>query len=293
MIVGITGASGFLGTKLIQLATEAGHHIVGFSRNPSKPISGCSEVRLFSERPDVNGCDAIVHLAGESVFGLWTAQKKERIRRSRVEGTRHLVEAILAAEQPPKVLLGGSAIGFYGDTGESAVDESSAAGTGFLAEVAVQWESEAMAACQRGVRVALLRTSVVLGKGGGAMKLLAPLFKAGLGGPLGSGQQWFSWIHIEDWAALALFVLEQNAVSGPINAVAPAPVQNREFTKILARAVHRPAFFKAPAFALRALLGEFSCELLDSKRVLPKAALQAGFKFRYPSLPEALDASLP
>lgn len=290
MIIGITGASGFLAHRFIALAQAKGHELVGFSRHPSKPIPGCREVRGFGECMDVDGCEALLHLAGESVFGLWTAAKKERILRSRVEGTRHLVRAIQLAKEPPKTLVSGSAIGFYGDSGQRPLDEESPAGGGFLAHVAERWENEALQAQTLGLRVVLLRTSVVLGKGGGAMGLLAPLFKAGLGGRLGNGQQWFSWIHVDDWAALALFALENSSLAGPLNASAPEPVQNREFTKALAKVAHRPAWLHAPAFLIRAFLGEFSGELLESKRVLPQKALASGFNYLYPEITQALQA---
>lgn len=292
MVIGITGASGFLGNRFIRHAQQMGHQLVGFSRNPSKPIEGCLEVRRFGTGMDTSGCDAMLHLAGESVFGLWTKDKKQRILSSRVEGTREVVQALRLAKNPPRVLLSGSAIGFYGDTSQGIVDENSPVGSGFLADVAQRWETEALQAQTLGLRVVLLRTSVVLGKGGGAMGIMGPVFKAGLGGRLGSGLQWFSWIHVDDWASMALWSLENNTVSGPLNLCAPAPVQNSEFTKTLARVVHRPAFMSAPAFLIRAVLGEFSCELLESKRVSPTKALNSGFQYHLPKLEEALRISV-
>jgi uncharacterized protein (TIGR01777 family) len=290
MKIGITGAGGFIGTRIVALALERGHAVIGFTRNPSRGIAGCGEVRRFSpdETPDITGCGAIIHLAGEPVFGLWTAEKRRRIRDSRVLGTRHLVDAILAAEDPPRVLVSGSATGYYGNTGEKEADENSSAGRGFLAEVTQAWEAEALRARSRNVRVVLLRTSVVLGSAGGALQAMLPLFRAGLGGKLGSGQQWMAWIHLDDEAALALHAVENEGIGGPLNAAAPQPCRNEDFTRTLARVLRRPALFAAPAFLLKTVLGEFSRELLDSKRIAAKRAAAAGFTFRFPSLDEAL-----
>ena len=290
MKIGVTGATGFIGTRIIAMARERDHEIIGLTRNPALEIPGCIETRKFSadEKVDVSGCDAIIHLAGENVFGLWTAEKKRRIRDSRILGTRQLADAILVSANPPRVLVSSSAIGFYGDTGEREADEDSPSGDGFLADVSRTWEAEAVRVSEKNVRVVLLRTSLVLGRNGGALRIMAPLFRAGLGGVLGSGQQWMSWIHLDDEAALALFAVENAAVSGPLNAVAPQPVRNADFTRVLARAVHRHAFFKVPAFVLKNTLGGFSHELLDSKRILPKRAIATGFTHQFPTLDTAL-----
>lgn len=286
MTIGLTGATGFIGRRIVELALRRGHEVVAFTRDPRRGIPGC-EMRAFSldGAPDITGCDAIIHLAGESIFGLWTPAKKQRIRDSRILGTRRIVEAINAASDPPEVLVCGSAIGFYGDAGDIELTESAPAGAGFLSRVVQDWETEAMKASR--VRVALLRTSIVLGKNGGALKILAPLFRAGLGGPLGDGRQWMPWIHIEDEARLALFAIENMDVSGPLNAAAPWPVRNADFTRNLARAVRRPAFFRVPKFAIRAL-GELGHEFLDSKRVVPATATEHGFGFHFPQLDAAL-----
>lgn len=287
MLLGITGASGFLGRKILDLALHRGHEVVAFTRDPKRALPGC-QMRVFSldKPPDITGCEALIHLAGEPVVGLWTAAKKRRIVESRVFGTRRLVEAINAASEKPEVLLSGSAIGFYGNRGEEELTEASPAGHGFLAETSQAWETEALQA--QGVRVALLRTSLVLGRGGGALSALTPVFRLGLGGRLGSGRQWMSWIHLDDLSMLALFAVENLDVCGPLNASAPWPVRHADFTRTLARTVRRPAFCHVPAFALRAALGDFSHELLDSKRVLPAAALEHGFGFRFPELEPAL-----
>lgn len=295
MNIALTGASGFIGSRLAELAAQKNHRVIGFTRNPKKPIPHCAETRAFAisetdEPLDLSGCDAIVNLAGENVFGIWTAEKKRRIRKSRIAGTRALVNAITAADQPPTVMVSGSAIGFYGDTGENETDENARSGDGFLAEVTRDWEIEALRAEQKKVRVVLLRTSIVLGKTGGALQKMLTPFRLGLGGKLGSGSQWMSWIHRDDIANLILFALENNAVSGPLNACAPEPIRNVDFTRALAKAVHRPAIIPAPAFVLKAMLGEFSRELLDSKRILPVCALKAGFQFQYPQIKTALTA---
>ena len=290
MNIGITGASGFIGRRLVELAGGGGHRITGFSRDAARKIPGCAETRVFrpDQPPDISGCDVLVHLAGENVFGFWTREKKRRILESRQLGTRRLVDAILASANPPRALVSGSAIGFYGDTGEAATDEASPSGVGFLAETTQIWEREALRAREKNVRVVLLRTGIVLGKNGGALRVMAPLFSAGLGGKTGSGAQWMSWIHLDDIAALALFAAENESVEGPVNGVAPDPVRNADFTRILAAALHRPAFFPAPALLLKSFLGEFSRELLDSKRILPSRALAAGFHHRFPALDGAL-----
>jgi uncharacterized protein (TIGR01777 family) len=286
MNIALTGASGFLGRRFIDAALRRGHEIVAFTRSPERAIPGC-EMRRFdlTMPPDLRGCEAVLHLAGESVVGLWTAAKKRRIVESRVEGTRRVVEAIAALAEKPEVFVSGSAIGFYGDRGEEELTEASPVGRGFLAETVQAWEAEAQKAT--GVRTVLLRTSIVLGQGG-ALAAMTPAFRLGLGGPLGSGRQWMSWIHLDDWVTLALFAVENLDVRGPLNATAPWPVRNAGFTRTLAAALHRPAFLRVPAFALRAALGGFSAELLDSKRVLPAAAAQHGFGFRFPELAPAL-----
>ena len=287
MIIGITGATGFIGGKIIDLALRRGHEVVAFTRDPRRKIPGC-EMRAFSldVAPDITGCEAFIHLAGEPVVGLWTAAKKRRIVESRVLGTRRVVEAINAAREKPEVLLSGSAIGFYGDRGDAELTETAPAGTGFLAETVQAWEAEAHRA--EGVRIVTLRTSLVLGKHGGALAPMTPIFKLGLGGPLGDGRQWMSWIHLNDLAQLALFAIENLDLRGPLNGSAPWPARNADFTTALAQTLRRPAFLRVPAFLLRTVLRDFSRELLDSKRVLPATATDHGFHFQFPELKPAL-----
>jgi hypothetical protein len=290
MKIGITGANGFIGARIVELARSQGHEVVGFTRNPARKIAGCAETRKFSlkENIDIGGCEAIIHLAGEPVFGLWTKGKRRSILESRTLGTRHLVDAILANANPPRTLVSSSAIGFYGDTGEIEVDEGSPAGSGFLAEVTQAWENAALRAREKNVRVVLLRTSVVLGRNGGALRAMLPFFRMGLGGKLGPGRQWMAWTHLDDEAALALFAAEHEGIEGPLNSVAPVLCRNADYTKALSRALHRPAFFNLPSFLPKIMLGEFSRELLDSKRVVSKHAEAAGFKHRFPTVEAAL-----
>jgi uncharacterized protein (TIGR01777 family) len=287
MKIGITGATGLIGRRVAALARERGHQVIGFTRDPERRGP---EWRRFSteDPPDVTGCDVILNLAGESVVGLWTPAKRRAIRESRVLATRRIVEAIQATSEPPKVLVNGSAIGIYGDTKDVVTDEAAPHGSGFLAEVCEAWEAEAVRARDSGTRVALLRTGMVLSREGGALAAMLPVFRLGLGGKLGNGQQWIAWIHIEDMAALALAALENEAVNGPLNATAPNPVRNGEFTRALAKAAGRRTIFGVPGFALRAATGGFSAELLESRRVVPAAAARVGFGFRFPAIEGAL-----
>ena len=283
MIIGITGGTGFIGHAVRRALQKQGDSTVLFSRRAGEGR------RLFSltQPLDVSGCDGLVHLAGESILGLWTREKRRRILESRVEGTRRLVEGIAAALVRPRVLVSASAIGYYGDTGDRVVDETSPAGTGFLAEVAQAWEAEAIKAEAYGVRVVRLRIGFVLGRDGGAMKLIKPVFRLGLGGRLGSGRQWMSCIEIADLAAMVMTCLHDDSLSGPVNAVMPEPVTNAEFTRAIARSVHRPALFPVPAFALRLVLGDLSHLLLDSQRVVPSVMKKKGFDWKRPHLEES------
>lgn len=277
MIIGVLGARGYVGTRLCRLATAAGYQIIPFSRS-----SGAGFRKLGTDGPlDLSGLDAVVNLAGEPIVGLWTKAKKNEILHSRVETTRRIVESL--RDVGPSVLVNASAIGFYGNTGEREVDESSPAGDGFLAEVCQAWESAALPAEPLGIRVVLLRIGFVTGPGG-AMRLIAPIFKAGLGGKLGSGRQWMSCIHVDDVAGMILWALENKTVRGALNAVNPDPVRNSEFTQAFARVLHRPAFLPVPSFALRFGLGELSHLLLDSSRVRPAKALALGYHYRHRTL---------
>jgi len=283
MKVGITGVSGFIGSRVAARCGARGIEVVGYSRHPG---SGARRLELTA-LPDISGLDAIINLAGEPILGLWTKEKKRRIHESRVLGTRRLVEAIAKAGRRPAVLVNASAIGFYGDTGENVVDEFSAPGKGFLADVCREWEAEAARAKSFGVRVGFVRIGFVLGKGG-ALKLLRPLFKLGLGGKLGSGRQWMSGLHVEDVAGMIVWALENEGLQGPVNAVMPEPFRNVDFTRELARCVRRPAILPAPAFTLRLAFGELADSMLGSARVMPRVALNAGYTYQFATLPSAL-----
>lgn len=285
MRLGLTGASGFIGRRAAHLAAARGWEVVPFSRQPRD-----ERTRRFvpGQPADVDGLDAVLHLAGEPVVGLWTGDKRRRIMDSRVLGTRSIAEGFARAVRPPRVLVSASGIGYYGDTGDREVDENSPPGRGFLADVCRAWEAEAMKV--RHARVVLLRIGLVLGREGGTMKRLLPVFRAGLGGRLGSGRQWMSCIHLDDIVGLALWAVETESVAGPLNGVLPHAVTNADFTRTLARAVHRPALLPAPAFILRAVLGQMSSLLLDSSRVRPAVAEQHGYRYEFGDVTRALDA---
>jgi uncharacterized protein (TIGR01777 family) len=287
MNIGVTGATGFIGRHIVDVALQRGHEIVAFSRNPNAQIPGCEMRRFtFASPPDLRGCDAVIHLAGESVAGLWTARKKRRIRESRLLGTRRVVEAIAQLAAPPEVLVSGSGVSIYADGGDAELSEDAPSCEGpFLATVVKEWEHEAQLA--KHCRVVLLRTSIVLGKEGGALRILVPLFRGWLGARLGDGRQWMPWIHVVDEARLALFAVENMDLRGALNASAPAPVRNEEFTQMLAAVLRRRAFLRVPAFALK-LAGEISHELLASKRMVPAKAIEQRFGFRFTGLRDAL-----
>jgi uncharacterized protein (TIGR01777 family) len=277
MKIAISGASGFIGRHLVKSLAQAGHSLCALSRHA--PASLAAE--------SLRESDVIIHLAGEPVAQRWTAAAKQRIRDSRVVGTHSLVETLATLPRRPKALICASAIGYYGSRGDEILTESSAPGSGFLPEVCVAWEREAQAAEAFGIRVVRVRIGVVLAAGGGALPRMLPPFRMGVGGRLGSGRQWMSWIHLEDLAALFQWAVESQ-VRGPLNAVAPNALTNSDFTRKLAHALRRPAVFPVPEFALRLLFGEMADVLLASQRVMPTAAEAAGFRFRFPQLASAL-----
>lgn len=298
MNITITGGTGFIGRRLIERLSAAPHQLHALTRSTNVKFGDIAVWNTkwdpMTETPPPESAinaDAIVHLAGEPVAQRWTPEAKIKIRESRVNGTRHLVQALSKSKNKPAVLVSGSAIGIYGSRGEEILTESSAHGHGYLAEVCEAWEKEAAAAESLGMRVVRIRTGIVLGKTGGALKQMLPPFKAFVGGKLGSGKQWMSWIHLDDLVGIICHALE-NPMSGPVNGTAPNPVTNSQFTAELARALGRPAVFPVPSFALKAMFGEMAGMLLEGQRVLPKAAEAAGYKFQYPELGPALRASL-
>jgi uncharacterized protein (TIGR01777 family) len=271
-------------------------HVLG-RRRPSgaPPEVGFSEWDANSGVVPEEGLrqvDAIVHLAGEPVAQRWNREIKSRIRNSRVIGTHSLVQALAARTERPQTLISASAIGFYGDRGSEILNESSAPGTGFLSEVCGEWEREARAAGNLGLRVAILRIGIVLGKEGGALKQMIPPFRLGMGGPMASGKQWMSWIHADDLVSAIVFALENQSVFGPINATAPNPVENAEFAKALGDVLNRPAVLHTPAFALKMMLGEAADVVLASQRVMPAVLQQAGFRWEHGEVREALASAV-
>lgn len=290
----VTGATGFVGRRLLEGIEDP----VVLSRNAQRAEETLGNVQahawdgLTAVPPAaLEGVETVFHLAGEPVAdGRWTAEKKKRILDSRVESTRHLVEAMASRTERPRVLVSASAVGWYGDRGDIVLDESAAAGDDFLAQVCESWEAEARKASELGVRAVCLRIGLVLGPGGGAIAKLLPLFKRGLGSRLGNGRQWMPWVHLEDVVNLALFAAARDELHGPMNAVAPGVVTNAEFTKTLAGVLNRGTFLPVPEFALRLLLGDFATSLLASQRVTPSVAIDAGYAFGFTDLESALQA---
>ena len=294
MIITLTGGTGFIGRRLLDHLRAAGHEVRILCRSPKTGIP--PEVELFlwdameADPPleSLEGAGAVVHLAGETVAQRWSPEIKRRIRASRVEGTRRLVDALARLERKPAVLVSASATGYYGDRGDEELTEDAAPGSGFLADVCREWEAEARKAAELGIRVVTPRIGMVLGPDGGALAQMVPPFKMFLGGQLGSGRQWMSWIHIEDMVRALAFAVENAGLEGPVNAVAPNPVRNSQFTRMLARTLRRPALFTVPERGLRLLYGDMAEILLASQRVLPRALEKAGFIFRFPELGPAL-----
>ena len=295
MRVTITGATGLIGRRLVSALKERGDEVTVLSRSPGKarsalgvdavawdPMAGSAPAEALSGR------DAVVHLAGENVAQRWTETSRRAIRESRETGTRNLVAGLRSADPRPSVLVASSAVGYYGKHGDEVVDESTPAGDDFLAEVCVAWEREASAAEELGLRVVTIRTGVVLDADGGALgKMLTP-FKLGAGGPVAGGDQYMPWIHAEDVSGMYLAALDGGDWRGPVNASAPEPVTNRDFSKALGRALHRPAVAPIPAFALRLLYGDMAEIVTEGQRAVPRRALELGYAFRHPDLDEAL-----
>ena len=295
MRVLITGATGLLGRALTHALAERGVGPVALTRAPGRARTWLPELMdAFAwdplegppPREAFDGVDAVVNLMGESVVGRWTEQKRRAIVESRETGTRNLVLGMQDAGIP--VLVSASAVGFYGDRGDEELTEDAPRGDGFLSDVCVRWEEAASPASLSGTRVVLLRTGMVAGRGGGFLAPLSTLTRFGLGGPAGSGRQWWPWVHLEDVVGLILHALDNDAVQGPLNVCAPAPVRQRDLAKALGRVLRRPAFAPAPAFALRLALGGFAVELLNSRRAVPTAALASGYAFRHSDLDAAL-----
>jgi len=277
MKITVLGASGFIGRALVAALAARGDDVRGISlRDPA----------VAAEAAD--GSDVVVNLAGAPVAERWTDENKRAIARSRVDLPNAFLSALERAAQRPRAYVSASAIGYYGMSRTATFTETSPAGDDFLARICLAWETEAARAAALGMRVAVVRTGLVLGRDGGALAKLLPLFRSGLGGPLASGEQWYSWIHLDD--QIGIYLLAIDGYAGALNATAPEPVRNRDFTRALATAVHRPALLPAPEFALKLVLGEGASVVTEGQRVLPEATLAAGYAFRYPEIGAALAA---
>jgi uncharacterized protein (TIGR01777 family) len=301
MKVLVTGASGFVGRRVVAQLLQKNHEVVVATRSIAKAAvvlgSQCKYVMWtdMNELPPAEafvGVDAVINLMGENIGEKkWDEAQKKKIHDSRTIGTRNLVEAMKALPKKPRVLVNASAIGIYGARGEESLDENASTGNDFLATVCKDWEAEANKAKDLGVRVVVLRTGMVIGKNGGALKKMLPVFKIGLGGKLGSGKQYMSWIHVDDLAAMYVQAVEDNTMSGPFNAVSPYPATNEEFTKALGQRLHRPTIFPAPEFAIKKMLGEMSTIVLDGQKVVPAKFKERKFQFRSATLEKSLKDS--
>lgn len=288
----ISGSSGLVGSSLVSFLKEKGHEIFKLVRVRADLLP--NEIAWDPDRGVINpplleGVDAVVHLAGENIMGRWTKTKKERIRDSRVEGTKLLCQAFCGLKKLPSTFICASAVGYYGNRGNEILTEQSAKGEGFLSDVCADWEEAANGAMANGIRTVNLRMGMVLSSKGGALKQMLPIFKCCLGGKMGSGAQWMSWIALDDLTRMVEFILHQDTLAGPVNAVAPSPVTNTEFTETLGKVLHRPAFMSVPALAVKLVFGELGNELLlASQRVRPQKLEQAGYTFTCPTLGVAL-----
>ncbi|MER6997829.1 TIGR01777 family oxidoreductase [Streptomyces sp. NPDC000410] len=294
MRIAITGSTGLIGTALVRALRTDGNDVVRLVRRPPRAEDEVEwdPARQYVDTAGLIGCEAVVHLAGAGVGEhRWTEAYKKEIRDSRVLGTATIASAVASLDTPPRVLVCGTAIGYYGDTGDRAVDESAPAGSGFLPSVCVDWEAAAAPAEAAGIRVAFARTGLVVAHEGGAWGRLFPIFKAGLGGRLGNGRQFWSFIALHDEVEAIRHIIETPALSGPVNLTAPVPLTNREVTEAMGRVLHRPTLFTVPPFALRIALGEFAADVLGSQRVLPKKLVDSGFGFTYPSIDASIRAA--
>jgi uncharacterized protein len=296
MNIFMTGGTGFLGTALTSAFIGQNHTVTILSRSAGKPKRLPPQVSLVQGNPVEKGAwqervaahDVIVNLAGASIFSRWTAEYKEIMRRSRIDTTRNIVEALATTNRKTRLLLNASAVGYYGSRGDEELDENSMPGEDFLAVLVRDWEAAATEAEQYAVRVVRCRFGIVLGEGGGAFEKMLPAFKIGLGSPLGSGRQWFSWIHRQDLKRIFLFLLGRDDVAGPVNCTAPQPVTNKEMTAALGGVLHRPVFLPhAPSFLIKAALGDLGSVVLEGQKVLPRKLEAAGFVFEYPEIRKA------
>lgn len=300
MKVIIAGGSGFIGSRLIQRLNDAKHDVVLLSRNPGAIRSyenGALKIVQWDGRTVgswsqfIDGADVVINLAGENIAAKrWSEKQKIRLVNSRIESTRTIIQSINNAKKKPRVLVNASAVGFYGNDGDGDVAEAQTKGEGFLSDLCEQWEREAQDAEKSDLRVVLLRIGVVLDSSGGALKKMLLPFKLFIGGPLGSGKQWFPWIHREDVINIILFALEKQSLSGAVNVASPSPVTMNEFSSLLGKAIGRPSWMRVPSFMLKLMLGEMSEMLIGGRRIIPKKLLDNGFVFQHPDLEATLDS---
>jgi uncharacterized protein (TIGR01777 family) len=299
MRVTVSGATGRIGGRLVAALKDRGDEVTVLSRDPDR-ARGALGVEGVAWRPEhepapgaaLSGRDGVVHLAGEDVAQRWSDDAKRRIRSSRELGTRNLVAGVRAADPRPGVLVSASAVGWYGPHGDETVDEDSPAAGDFLGQVCAVWEREAAAAEELGLRVVRVRTGIVLDKGGGALEKMLPFFRLGVGGPVAGGRQWMPWIHLDDLVGIYLRALDDASWSGPVNGSAPEPVTNKDFSRELGRALHRPAFAPVPGFAVRVLYGEMADIVVHGQRAVPARTQALGYRFRHPELGAALRDAL-
>ncbi len=294
----MTGGTGFVGTQLFNRLSQDGHEITILTRSlkgAKKALPGISYLegdptQKGPWQQSIKDHDAVINLAGASIFSKWTDEHKRAIRESRVFTTQNIVEGIPTHRDPPFTFFSTSAVGYYGFRGDEELSEESPPGTDFLARIAVEWEEEAFKASDKGVRVVITRFGIVLGEKGGALGQMIPLFKKYIGGPIGSGKQWFSWVHIKDLTEAFIFLIKHPEISGPVNLCAPNPVRNRDLARALGEVLHRPSFMPAPGFMIKLVLGEFGSVILEGQRVIPKKLMEKGFVFSYPDIRQALQS---
>jgi uncharacterized protein (TIGR01777 family) len=294
----ITGGTGFVGTQLTSRLVQDGHEVTILTRSLKGAKGSSPGISYLEGDPTKKGPwqeaiknhDAIINLAGASIFSKWTDEHKKAIRESRVSTTQNIVEGIPSDPSKKMTLFSTSAVGYYGFHGDEELVEESPPGNDFLARIATEWEGEALKAKEKGAWVVITRFGIVLGEKGGALSQMIPLFKKYIGGPIGSGRQWFSWVHIKDLAGAFAFLIKHPEISGPVNACSPNPVRNRDLAKALGKALHRPSFIRAPGFMVKFVLGEFGSVILEGQRVIPRRLLESGFVFQSPDIEKALQS---